>query len=124
LILQRCLSADPGKRLFSLRVDTFATAVKRACEVAFGMPDELRKPDAELKGAALADVKRRAVEWLRQHVWTPHWLRHTVATGLADEIGTEAAQRLLEHATRAMTEHYSKSAERVATEAAKSLKLG
>ena len=50
-----------------------------------------------------------------------HQLRHTVATRLADEMGTEAAQRLLGHAGAAMTEHYSRAAERLAIDAVKRL---
>lgn len=136
-ILQRYLSADPAKRLFPVRRDSFGGAIKRACEVAFGMPDELRnirrKPTRKQLAdpnyrpptpAEIVERKKQAREWRRQHVWTPHWLRHTVATRLADELGTEAAQRLLGHADRAMTEHYSRAAERLATNAAKALKIG
>jgi integrase len=90
-ILQKYLGADPAARLFPLRRDVFGHAVKAACLKAGVTP------------------------------WVPHALRHTVATRLADDVGTEAAQRLLGHATRAMTEHYSRSAERVAVEAAKRL---
>lgn len=90
-ILLRYLKADSQAKLFDIRRDSFGSAVKRAC--------------------IKADVP----------IFTPHWIRHTVATKLADEMGTEAAQRLLGHAGKAMTEHYSKSAERLATEAAKRL---
>lgn len=90
-ILLRYLKADPTAKLFDIRRDSFGAAVKRACVKAKVPP------------------------------FTPHWIRHTVATKLADEMGTEAAQRLLGHAGKAMTEHYSKSAERLATEAAKRL---
>lgn len=116
-ILLRHFKADPTARLFSLRRDTLSNAIKAACEVAFGMPAHLRKPARELT----AKQKVEAKSWRRKHVWTPHWLRHTVATRLADEVGTEAAQRLLGHASRAMTEHYSKAAERVAIDAVKRL---
>ena len=90
-ILSKYLKADPAARLFAIRRDTFGAAVKAACTTA-GVPE-----------------------------FTPHWLRHTVATKLADEMGTEAAQRLLGHAGKAMTEHYSKAADKLATEAAKRL---
>lgn len=89
--LAKYLQADPQGRLFPLRVDTLCYAVKSACRKA-GVPP-----------------------------FTPHWLRHTVATRLADECGTEAAQRLLGHATTAMTLHYSKAAEKQAVEAVKCL---
>ncbi len=120
-ILAKYLADDPDQCLFPLRRSTFGTAVKRACEVAFGMPEELRKPDRSLPAEERAEIRRKATEWRQRHIFTPHWLRHTVATRLADSLHIEGAQRLLGHSTRAMTEHYSKSAERQAVEAAKQL---
>ncbi len=90
-ILAKYLKADPDVRLFPIRRDAYGAAVKAACTKA-GVPE-----------------------------FTPHWLRHTVATRLADDVGTEAAQRLLGHAGKAMTEHYSRAAEKVAINAAKRL---
>lgn len=87
MILRKYLQADPDVRLFTLRGDTFSKAVKVAC-VKAGVP-----------------------------VFTPHWLRHTVATKLADEVGIEGAQRLLGHSQAAMTRHYSQAAERQAVAA-------
>lgn len=118
-ILQKYLKADPLKPLFSLSRNTFAAAVKEACEKAFSMPKELRRPNRNsLTAAQLAEVRQRARAWRKEHCYSPHWLRHTVATRLADELGVEHAQRLLGHANAAMTEHYSRKAERVAIEAA------
>lgn len=91
LILRTYLRADANEVLFKMRRDNFGHTIKRACLRAKVTP------------------------------FCPHQLRHTVATKLVDEIGTEAAQRLLGHATAAMTEHYSKAAERQAVEAAKRL---
>ncbi|MDA0834239.1 MAG: site-specific integrase [Planctomycetota bacterium] len=90
-ILRKYLTANPDERLYKIRRDSFGNAVKRACLKA-GVPK-----------------------------FTPHWLRHCVATRLTDEMGTEAAQRLLGHASRAMTENYSRAAERQAIEAVKRL---
>jgi integrase len=90
-ILLRYLKADPVARLFPIRLDSFGAAVKSSCTKA-GVPE-----------------------------FTPHWLRHTVATRLADDVGTEAAQRLLGHAGKAMTEHYSRAAEKDAINAARRL---
>jgi integrase len=53
--------------------------------------------------------------------FVPHQLRHCVATRLVDEVGVEAAQRLLGHSQVAMTLHYSKAAEKQAIEAVKRL---
>lgn len=94
LILRRYLSADPEALLFAVRGDTLAKTFRDACKRA-GVPE-----------------------------FTPHCLRHTVATRLADELGIESAQRLLGHAQAAMTEHYSRGAERKAIEAVKTLKIG
>lgn len=91
LILKRYLSAKPDAKLFNIRRDYFGKVVKAACIKAGVKP------------------------------FTPHWLRHTVATRLADEMGVEAAQRLLGHAGRAMTEHYTRAAEKVAIEASRRL---
>ncbi len=114
-ILLKYLKADPGAKLFNVNRATFGNAVKSACEIAFGMPDELRQKNLT------PEQRAQAIAWRRQHVITPHWLRHTVATRLADEMGTEAAQRLLGHADAAMTQHYSRAAEKLAIEAAKRL---
>lgn len=86
-ILQRHLPDTSDERLFALQTSTFSAAVGQACRRAGVTP------------------------------FVPHQLRHSVATRLADEVGTDAAQRLLGHATRAMTEHYSRAAERQAREA-------
>lgn len=90
-ILLRYLKADPDASLFDIQRKTLGTAIKDAC----------------LK----VDVPP----------FTSHWLRHTVATKLADDVGVEGAQRLLGHAGKAMTEHYSRAAEKVAIDAAKRL---
>ncbi len=120
-ILQRYLSANLGTQIFPIRRDNFGQSVKKACERAFKMPKELRFPDKKLAPAKLDDIKRQAKAWRQEHVFTPHWLRHTVATRLANEMGVESAQRLLGHAGKAMTEHYSRAAERLAIEAAQRL---
>ena len=80
-ILRKYLSANPDAKLFKIRRDYLSQVFKVACSKAGVKP------------------------------FSPHWLRHTFATKLADEVGVDAAQRLLGHAPKAMTEHYSKSAE-------------
>ncbi len=90
-LLAGYLSDNPEAPLFRTGRKTFSAAIRAAC----------LKAEVDL--------------------FTPHALRHTTATRIADEMGTEAAQRLLGHATRAMTEHYSKAAEKQALAAVKSL---
>lgn len=115
LILRQYLSADPSARLFpGVRTDKLAAAVKSACEKAFDMPAELRY---RRRHPLTPAQKAKAKAWHREHSFTPHWLRHTVATKIADEIGLEASQRLLGHSNVAMTEHYAKSAKKKAVEA-------
>lgn len=91
LILRKYLQGNPDTRLLKMRRDNFGHVVNRACIRANVTP------------------------------FCPHQVRHTVATKLVDEMGTEAAQRLLGHSKAAMTEHYSKGAERQAQEAVKRL---
>lgn len=90
-ILSRSIKPRSKGPIFPIRRESFGRAVKAACLKAGVSP------------------------------FTPHWLRHTVATRLADELGTESARRLLGHATKAMTEHYSRAAEKLAIDAAKRL---
>ncbi|MDZ4688166.1 MAG: site-specific integrase [Planctomycetaceae bacterium] len=91
LILQKYLQADASARLFPFNRVTFGNVIKAACLRAGVTP------------------------------FVPHQLRHTVATTIADELGTESAQRLLGHATAAMTLHYSKAADAKAIDAVKKL---
>lgn len=91
LILRKYLTTNRAEKLFPFQRKEYSSTIQRACKRAEVTP------------------------------FTPHALRHTVATRLADEVGTEGAQRLLGHATKAMTEHYSKAAERVAIKAAQHL---
>ena len=77
LILRRHLKADADARLFPIRRESYGHAVVKACE--------------SLK------IRR----------WTPHWLRHNVATRVRDEFGIEAAQALAGHSSPSMTAHYA-----------------
>lgn len=90
-ILKRYLVEKPDQKLFSVRRESYSKAVAKACDTA--------------------DVPR----------FVPHQLRHCVATRLVDDLGTEAAQRLLGHSDRMMTEHYSKSADKQAQQAVQHL---
>lgn len=50
--------------------------------------------------------------------WTPYQLRHLAGTVVRDALGIEHAQALLGHSEISMTEHYTKTAEKKAIEAA------
>ena len=65
LILRKYLSADPDARLLPFRGDSYRHAISRACE-------QLELPH-----------------------WTPHWLRHNVATRVRDEFGIECPSQIV-----------------------------
>ena len=88
LILTKYLQADQAKRLFKMRREGYCRAITRACE--------------------LAEIER----------WTPHWLRHTYATRTREQLGIEAVQSVVGHATTEMTKHYSSQMETLAMKTA------
>lgn len=69
------------------------------------------------------DTYRRAIERAAKQAKTDHWfpyqLRHTAASVIREALGIEAAQAMLGHSHRAMTEHYAKQSLDRAIEAAK-----
>lgn len=91
LILKKYLSADPDSRLFPFRLDSYRHAIARACE-------KLNLPH-----------------------WTPHWLRHNVATRVRDEFGIEHAQAMAGHSSPLMTAHYASKLDGLAIQVAKSI---
>jgi integrase len=84
-------------------------AIAKACEKAFGMPDEIREPrtkkalEKEAKLAPEIQAKRRKQReqarsaWRAQHVWSPNQLRHNAATELRRKHGIDVAQTVLGH---------------------------
>lgn len=91
LVLMKYLKANPDERIFPFQRQEYSETINRACRRAGVTP------------------------------FTPHALRHTVATKLADEVGIEGAQRLLGHSGAAMTRHYSQAAEKQAIAAVRKL---
>jgi integrase len=97
--------------------DSYNRAVTRACEIACGMPDELRdvyRNVARLKDLALAErtamkarLNHEAAEWRRKHCWSPNQLRHSRATAIRELYGIEAAQTVLGHADQKTTLIYA-----------------
>jgi integrase len=87
-ILLKYLQADPSKRLFAIRRDNYGQAVKKACERAFGMPKELRLPGKNLPPAQLAEIKRQAKIWRREHVYTPLRFRRRKALSQPSDLKT------------------------------------
>jgi integrase len=66
---------------------------------------------------------RRACERAGVEVWTPHQLRHAVATVIRDRRGLDASSALLGHSHVNMTEHYARLSFSRAQEAAQALRL-
>jgi site-specific recombinase XerC len=105
------------QRTIGERYDTtaYAMAIKRACEAAFAMPDELRErlgQDNSAEGVAKRRAARKA--WRAANVWHPNQLRHSAGTRLRREYGLEGAAAVLGHAKVETTQIY---AERHATAA-------
>jgi integrase len=94
----------PGERY---TVCSYGQAVRKACELAFGMPTELRKLPPGLSDEEKTERRRRASEWRKVHAWHPHQLRHSAATLLRREFGIEASRVVLGHASAAVTEVYA-----------------
>lgn len=90
-ILLRHLKADPDARLFPVRVDTFGTAVKRACR------------------------KAKVAEFC------PHRLRHTAVTKVVEREGLDVAQAVAGHSSAEMTRLYSRAAIEPAKRGARAL---
>jgi integrase len=92
LILQKYLQPlRPFEKLFGIQRKTYSDAVKRACEKAKVTP------------------------------FTPHHMRHTSITTIADEMDLESAQHVAGHSTQEMTLLYSRAAKKKARAAAKKL---
>jgi integrase len=90
-------------------VASYRRAIGRGCELAFGMPAELR---SITKGMAKSEKRRqrvRAAEWRRANCWHPNQLRHSAGTFLRREFGIEAASVVLGHAKIETTEIYAEA---------------
>jgi len=96
----------------------YATAITRACDQAFPLPEHLRRqPIGACKSgrpimestdawfARLTEVQRADLAaWRKKHRWHPHQLRHAVATDIRRKFGLEAAQLTLGHSSAAITD--------------------
>ena len=85
LILAKYLAADPDKPLFRITRTAYCRAITRVC-------DKL-------------EISR----------WSPHWLRHSCATRVREQLGIENVQSLLGHSTAEMSRHYSSQMDSLAT---------
>jgi integrase len=100
----------PGERF---TVSSYRRAIERACEIAFEMPESLRKParfhdrDPKETKDEKAERLRRAAQWREQHCWNPNQLRHSRATAIRERFGVEAAQVVLGHSDPRITQIYA-----------------
>lgn len=109
--------------------DSYNRAIRRACEIAFNMPEELRKAgcrvtaaerkrlaalpaaDGERERKAAQEARQklleRAAQWRAEHCWRPNQLRHARATEIRRRFGLEATQVVLGHAKADVTQVYA-----------------
>jgi integrase len=99
--------------------DSYCKAIHRACIRAFPVPTELscrrvvgRHGGKSKRWETTAEWRKRLGEekwqqlrqWMREHRWHPHQLRHTAATLIRREFGLEAAQVALGHSSALITD--------------------
>jgi len=96
--------------------DSYNRAIQRACESAFGMPDELRYVSRKLPAEERKGLQRRAAQWRAEHCWSPNQLRHAAGTEVRRQYGLEAAQVVLGHAVADVTQVYAERDQALAAE--------
>lgn len=87
--------------------NTYGRAIVRACELAFEIPDELRRIPADVSAKERKRLQQLATEWRAKHCWSPNQLRHTRATRIREKYGIEAAATVLGHSDPRVTEIYA-----------------
>ena len=87
--------------------DTYRRAITRACEVAFGMPKDLRRASRNETPEEKATRQAKATKWREKHCWAPNRLRHSAASDIRRRYGLEHAQVLPGHAEADMTQRYA-----------------
>jgi integrase len=118
-VIRECLAPSVQARLFEPYTrDSYRREITRACERAFDMPVELRRPERGLSqlpdNQRSIEHKRRMREasaWHAEHCWFPHQLRHTAATLIRREAGIEVAKAVLGHSDLDVTAMYAEADE-------------
>jgi integrase len=87
--------------------DGYGRAVRRACELAFGMPEGLRKIPKGLPADERERLESAAAEWRKVNCWHPNQLRHSKGTEVRGRFGLEAAQVTLGHSKADVTQVYA-----------------
>jgi len=96
--------------------DSYNRAIQRACEVAFGMPKELRYISRNLPAEERKRLQKLAAEWRAKNCWSPNQLRHAAGTEVRRRYGLEAAQVVLGHAEADVTQVYAERDHALAAE--------
>jgi len=96
---------------------SYAKGITRGCELAFGMPDKLRRVDHYLdslehftedqRSILRKTLLKDAAKWRAKHCWSPNRLRHNFATRARREFGIEAARVTLGHSSAVTSEIYA-----------------
>ncbi len=86
---------------------SYGQAIRRGCEVAFGMPDELRRKSKDDSLDQRKTKLKQAAKWRAENVWNPNQLRHSAGTEIRKRFGLEAAQVALGHAAADVTQIYA-----------------
>ena len=102
-----CFRVSPRPEASAYPTAAYRRAITRACEVAFGMPKELRVIPADTKSEDKVRRQAEAAKWRAEHCWAPNQLRHTFATLIRKNHGLEAAQVLLGHSEADTTQIYA-----------------
>lgn len=104
-VIRPLLTTTLSDYLFSPHADksrpyttaAYRRAITRACEIAFGMPEEFRSKANRPKASA----------WRQEHAWHPNQIRHTFGTAARREAGIEGARTALGHSSTDTTEIYA-----------------
>lgn len=125
--IEDCLNRHPESYCFSPRESVaWLNAQKRASRKSKVQPSQQdrsksnprKQPGEQYDSQSFNKAIRSACLKANVEPWTPYQLRHLAGTVVRDALGIEHAQALLGHAQIAMTEHYTRSAEQKAIEAA------
>ena len=112
----------PAKGAGPYDVHAYRRAIERACDEAFPPPGDLARGKMPARGrktqalrwesdaewrSRLGEKWTVAQGWIKSHRWHPNQLRHAAATEVRRQHGLDAAQVMLGHSSRRMTEVYA-----------------
>jgi integrase len=99
---------------------SYATAIKRGCDLAFPPPNAIAQREGETKRQWLdrltPEQQADLGAWRKAKRWHPHQLRHTAATALRKEFGIEMARIIMGHSSPAVTLLYAEADRKAAAE--------